>query len=90
MTTKTNCVVAGDYAGTPILWDGAVLVISGFMKSKSCLDKSSIQDYSIVQSSKGGIFRHSSYMVEVNFIDGKRSLICFGENYYKRFIISMF
>ena len=86
---ELNRVVAGDYSGSSVLWDGKDLVISGLMKAKCKLDKSTVLSYSLVNSAHG-LFKPSCHTVSVDFTDGKRSLLSLSPGFYERLIRILF
>ena len=90
MANSINRVIAGDYSGSSIIFDGLSLNVSGFMSLKCKLDKSTVENYNVVKSSPKGIFYRGSYTISVDFTDGKRSLISLDDKYYEIFLKSTF
>ena len=84
-----NKVIAGDYVGNSVLWDGASMTISGMMSAKCKLDKSTVASYNLVNSTRS-FFGGDSYTVSVEFIDGKKSLLSLSGGFYETLIRILF
>ena len=90
MAGRVNAVIAGDFVGGTVLFDGLHLVISGVMSAKETISKQTVSSYSLVDQVKPGLFSSVVYTVEVNFISGKRSLICLSRELYDKLLRTLF
>lgn len=86
MSERVNTVVAGDNAGATVVWDGSSLKIAGFMFPICQIDKNSVFTYSLVEAQKKGFFGGFNYLVDVEFSDGRKSLLFLNDAYYQRLI----
>ncbi len=90
MAGRVNAVIAGDFVGAAILFDGTHLVMSGVMSSKERISKQTVTSYSLVDQVKPGLFSSVVYTVEINFVSGKRSLICLSRELYDKLLRTLF
>lgn len=90
-SNKINSVIAGDYAGKNILFDGIQLFISGAMFTKTQLNKQTVSSYSVMNIENGGMLRRTTaYTVSISFLDGKSSLVYLDGNFYNCLMKNMF
>ena len=90
MAGRVNAVIAGDFVGGTVLFDGLNLVISGMMSAKETISKQTVTSYSLVDQVKPGLLSSVVYTVEVNFVSGKRSLICLSRELYDKLLRTLF
>lgn len=82
MGNGQNRVVAGDYRGAEVIWNGADLLISGLMFTACKLNKITVAHHAVMGEKRGLFGRSVGYEVSVEFTDGKRSMLSLDRYHY--------
>ncbi|MBR3894593.1 MAG: hypothetical protein IKJ35_05540 [Clostridia bacterium] len=90
MAKGTNRVVAGDYRGAEVIWNGAELLISGLMFTACKIDKTTVAHHTLVGQTSGLFGTNVGYNVSVDFTNGKRSMLSLDQQYYDLLIRILF